>query len=250
MLDWSDSNGIATLALDHGPVNALDGDFLREMTATLRAIEASDVDALILTGKDGVFSAGADLVRVLDGGREYVDASVDALSGAFEAAFTFNRPMVAAVNGHSIAGGAVFTCAADYRIMGEGSGVIGLAELRVGVPFPVWAHEIVRFAVAPQHLQEIILLAKNYPPPAALEKGLIDEIVDPSALLDRAAEVARALADVPRPTFEVMKRLLRRPAMDRVAAYSQDHDPTVQELWSSDEVRASIQRFLERLSAR
>ena len=249
-MEWSTTEGIATLVLDHGPVNALDGDFLRAITAALREIEAADVDALIMTGKDGVFSAGADLMRVLEGGRDYVDASVGALSDAFEAAFTFKRPLIAAVNGHSIAGGAVFTCAADYRVMARDSGVIGLAELRVGVPFPVWAHEIVRHAVAPQHLQEIILLAKNYGTDDALRLGLIDEVVEADALLERCTAIAGRLAKVPRPTFEHMKRLIRRPAVDRVKAYSPDHDPAVQELWSSDVVHASIKSFLEDLRAR
>jgi enoyl-CoA hydratase/carnithine racemase len=118
------------------------------------------------------------------------------------------------------------------------------------VPFPVWAHEIVRFAVAPHHLQEIVLLAKNYEPEDALARGLIDEIVATEVLGTRAAEVARRLAAIPRPTFDLMKRLIRRPTVDRVHAYSAEHDPAVQQLWSSDVVRASIERFLERLKAR
>ena len=249
MLKWttSDEGEIATLVLDHGPVNALDREFLREIAATLREIEAADVGALILTGKDAVFSAGADLVRVLEEGREYVDASVDALAEAFEAAFTFKRPMVAAVNGHAIAGGAVFTCAADYRVMAAGPGVIGLSELRVGVPFPVWAHEIVRHAVGPQHLQEIILLAKNYEPDDALRLGLIDEIADAEALMDRALSAARRMARIPRGSFELMKQLIRRPTIERVRAYAPEHDRIAQELWSSDEVHASIRAFMERL---
>lgn len=252
MPEWStatEKSGerITTLVLDHGPVNALDREFLIQIAASLRAIEAEDPGALILTGKGGVFSAGADLVRVLDGGKEYVDASVDALSEAFEAAFTFKRPMVAAVNGHSIAGGAVFTCAADHRLMARGSGVIGLSELRVGVPFPVWAHEIVRHAVAPQHLQRIILLAENHEPDDALRLGLIDEIVEPDQLMERARKVARRMARIPRSSFEHMKRLIRRPTLERVQLYAPDHDPVVQGLWSNEEVHASVRAFMERL---
>ena len=83
-------------------------------------------------------------------------ASVDALSLAFGSVFTFRRPVVAAINGHAIAGGCVFACACDHRVMARGSGVIGLTELRVGVPFPTYAFEIVRFATAPEYLQELI----------------------------------------------------------------------------------------------
>lgn len=250
MLHWEQTEGIALLTFDHGPVNALDGDFLREITETVRAIESENVDALVLTGSGPAFSAGADLYRVLEAGTDYVDASVGALSDAFRSVFTFRRPAIAAVNGHAIAGGCVFACACDYRIMAKGSGVIGLAELRVGVPFPMWALEIVRFAAAPQHLQELVYFGKNYSPEGGLERGLLDEVVEPDQLMDRAFEVARTFARIPRGSFEVIKRALRQPTIDAVEKASPLFDPEVQELWKSDEVRDAISKFLEELRLR
>lgn len=250
MLAWEDVDGIAVLSFDRGPVNALDRDFLEAIAATLRDIDNRDVDALVLTGTDGVFSAGADLFRVLDGGKEYVDASVDALSAAFGSLFTFRRPAVAAVNGHAIAGGCVFACACDYRLMARGSGVIGLAELRVGVPFPTQAFEIVRFAAAPQYLQELIYLGRNYSPEEGLIRGLIDEVVEPAELMERALGTARRLARIPRPTFELMKRALRRSTSEAIQRWGPDFDRDVQRLWSSSDVRASVERFLDELRSR
>lgn len=250
MLEWSNEGGIATLAMEHGPVNTLDGEFLREMAETLRAIDAADVDALVLTGKGVAFSAGADLPRVLDGGEAYVRDSVDGLSDAFGALFRFRRPAIAAVNGHAIAGGCVLTCACDYRIMARDSGVIGISELKVGVPFPVWAFEIIRFSVAPHHLQELTYLAGNYKPEDALTKGLIDEVCDPDELITRATAVARDLASIPRRSFELMKQLVRRPTIERVERYGPEHDPQVQSLWTDDSVRESITAFMERIRAR
>lgn len=245
MLDWTLDDGIATLAFDHGPVNALDREFLIEITETLRAIDADDVDALILTGNGPAFSAGADLKRVVEGGAGYVHSSVDALSDAFDSIFRFRRPAIAAINGHAIAGGAVFSCACDHKIMARGSGLIGLAELRVGVPFPTYALEIVRFAVAPQHFQEIILLARNYSPEEGMRMGLVDEVVEPGELMDRATRTARRLAAIPRPTFDLMKKALRRNALEAIGRYRMEVDPDVAALWAGAEVQGSIRRFIE-----
>lgn len=247
MLDWKLDDGIATLAFDHGPVNALDREFLLEIAETLRAIDAEDVDALILTGEGPAFSAGADLKRVVEGGAEYVHSSVDALSEAFDSIFRFRRPAVAAINGHAIAGGAIFSCACDYKIMARDSGVIGLAELRVGVPFPTYALEIVRFAVAPQHFQEIILLARNYSPEEGMAKGLVDEVVPAEALMDRSLKTARSLAAIPRPTFDLMKKALRRNALEAIGRHRMEVDPEVTALWAGDEVQGAIKRFIESL---
>ncbi|HVF53934.1 MAG TPA: enoyl-CoA hydratase/isomerase family protein [Actinomycetota bacterium] len=247
MLRTEDRNGIVVMYLENGPVNALDGDFLREITASLRSVAAAGCDALILTGAGATFSAGADLKRVLDGGSQYLRGSVGALSDAFGALFTFPRPVVAAINGHAIAGGAVFVCACDYRVMARDSGVIGMAELRAGVPFPTYALEIVRFAVGPGYFQEIVLLADNYSPDDALQRRLIDEIAAAEELVARCEDVARRLARVPSGTFELMKRAIRLPTVERVERNGPVFDPTVLELWDSDPVRESIAGFMDRL---
>src|SRR5437879_5137950 len=132
------------MRLNAPPVNALDREVLLEITATLRAIEATDARAVVLTGSGSAFSAGADLFRVLNEGDEYLRTSLAALTEAFGTLFQFPLPVVAAVNGHAIAGGAVLVCASDHRISAAGNHKIGFAELRVGVPFPAWALESAR----------------------------------------------------------------------------------------------------------
>src|SRR3712207_4982275 len=95
-----DSSGnIATVTLDRPPVNALDVETLHELADAFDKLAADDADGVILTGRGAVFSAGADLVRVLEGDADYIAAGIEALTRAFETLFTFPRPLVAAVNG-------------------------------------------------------------------------------------------------------------------------------------------------------
>lgn len=244
MFRTEERDGIAIAYLAHPPVNALDREFLQAIADGFSELESSDSKAVVLTGEGSSFSAGADLFRVIEGGTEYQESAVGSLTACFSALFEFPRPVVAAVNGHAIAGGAVLTCTCDYRVMAEGSGKIGFAELRVGVPFPTYAFEILRFAVGPQFVQEVTYLARSYPPEEALKKGMLDEVVEPAQLMDRALEVARRLGDIPRASFEAMKRILRAPTLERIARYGPEHDAKAKKGWASDEVQAAIREFL------
>jgi enoyl-CoA hydratase len=244
MLRIEERGDIAVAYLARPPVNALDRELLQAIGDGFTRLAATDVGAVVLTGEGSSFCAGADLFAVMEGSTEYIEGTVPALTKAFKALFEFPRPVVAAVNGHAIAGGAILTCECDYRIMAAGSGKIGISELQVGVPFPTYAIEIMRFAVAPQHLQELVYLARAYTPEDALVKGMIDEVVEADQLLPRAISVAERLAAIPRDTFEAMKKIIRQPTLDRIAKYGPDHDIKARKGWASDDVQRSIKDFL------
>ena len=132
MLDVEQRSGVALVRLRHGKVNALDLELLQALTAALRDVDESA--AVVITGTGTAFSAGVDLQRILAGGPSYVQEFLPALSAAFMAIFDRPGPVLAAINGHAIAGGCVIAAACDVRVMSQGK--IGLAELSVGVPFP------------------------------------------------------------------------------------------------------------------
>src|SRR5262249_15028090 len=146
--------------------------------------------------------------------------------------FTFPRPVVAAANGHAIAGGCVIVLATDYRLMAEGAGRIGGPELLVGVPFPAAALEVVRFAVPPDKVQSLMFTGRTLPPRDALTAGLVDEVVAPGELLARAHEVARQLAQVPPPVYRLTKLSLRAEALARIDSASETLDEAALEVWS------------------
>jgi len=103
-------------------------------------------------------------------------AFLPALHRLYDTVFFFPKPVVAAVNGHAIAGGCVLECCADKRIAMAGGGRIGVTELLVGVPFPPLAFEIMRFASPPRYLADGMFSGATFTPDVALTRGLVDEL--------------------------------------------------------------------------
>src|SRR5262249_51791472 len=149
-------------------------------------------------------------------GADYVRHFIPLLSRFVRRLFAFPRPVVAAVNGHAIAGGCVLVLAADVRLMAEGAGRIGVPELLVGVPFPAAALEVVRFAVPRDRVQSLIYTGRTLQPQDALAAELIDEVVAAGQLLARAKEVAQQLAMIPPAVYRLTKESLRAEALERM----------------------------------
>ena len=240
-IERSESDGIVTLTLNHGKAAALDNELLEALQRELAAAE--NARAVILTGSGSIFSAGVDLFRLTDGGAEYVRRFFPLLRDAVRQLFAMPVPVVAAANGHAAAGGAILVYASDLRLMAAGKGRIGTPELLVGVPFPAAALEIVRFAV--RDFQRFIYTGRTLLPDEALAAGLIDEVVEPAALLPRAQELAAQLAAMPPESFRQTKASLRAPALEAMRA-GEVNDAQALAVWSDPAIHAGIRDYLAR----
>ncbi len=252
MIDREDVDGVAVVRLAHGKVNALDIELLEAITGAFTNIAASDARAVVLTGSGPAFSAGVDLRRLTSGGSEYIREFLDRLGEAFEAVFRLPQPAVAAVNGHAIAGGCVFTCACDWRVMADGRGRVGVPELAVGVPFPTVPYEIMRFAVGPAELPALLYNADTYGPADAQDRRLIDEVVRPDELLDRSVAVARELSGdrIPAATFRLTKHQLRRDTLTAIERNHPIDHPVVLAAWTDPATLAWIDAYMTRVTGR
>ena len=242
MIETSEQAGVAVLRMADGKVNAMSIDFCAAVTTTFEQILPAR--AVVLTGSGRIFSAGVDLLRLLDGGPDYIRQFLPALSTMLAAVFTHPKPVVAAINGHAMAGGCVLACAADRRIMARDAGRIGVTELLVGVPFPAAAMEIMRRATAPQYFEDAILSGATYNPPEAVARGLVHDIVDPHELLDRAIDAANTLAALSPPAFAITKRQTRGPAVERLQRADVDAD--IDRIWTAPDTLARIRDYVSR----
>ena len=239
------SPSVTLVRFDHGRVSALDLDFLLALRAELAALAETDA-ALVLTGTGGAFSAGVDLVRMLDGGAAYAAEFIPALVGAFDDLFAYRRPVVAAVNGHAVAGGCIIACCADHRFMAEGRGRIGVPEQLVGVAFPAVALAAIRYATGDVGVADLVNSGVTLLPEEALRRGLVDEVVPEAELLDRSIAKAEALAAVPPLTFAHTKRSLRDRYWTEVETTGRQRDAEMLEVWKSPATMAAISAYVQK----
>ncbi len=250
MIQHEQRGAVSILRMARGKGNSLNTDFLHALLAALDVEEASDATAIVFTGEGSSFSAGVDLPTVTAGGVEYLQTFLPALSRFLRRLALFPKPIVAAVNGHAIAGGAIGMLACDYRLVARGEARIGLTELLVGVAFPTWPIEIARHFIPPQHLQSLVYTGRTVLPEEALALGLVDELVEPEALLDRACAVANQMGKVSPDAFRYTKEQLRRPLIEAVERRQAIDDPIAAAIWSSPDVLRRIDAFVRRTIGR
>jgi enoyl-CoA hydratase len=246
MIDTKLSDGIAVLSMNHGKANALDIEFCEALATRFSELRKSEARAVVLTGQGRIFSAGVDLKRLSEGGASYIRQFLPALHRLYDAVFFHPKPVIAAINGHAIAGGAVLACCADRRIMARDAGRIGVTEILVGVPFPALAFEIVRFAVPSRHLSEFALTGATYATDAALQRGWIDEVAEPDEVVEDALAVARELAMLSPPAFAQTKLQIRQAVGERLQRSGETTDKTVTEIWTAPATLTSIRDYVAR----
>ncbi|MFN0006404.1 MAG: enoyl-CoA hydratase/isomerase family protein [Planctomycetota bacterium] len=246
MIERLERGAVVIFRLAHGKAAALDLELLRAIDDAFAREEESAARAVVLTGTGSIFSAGVDLFRVVDGGRDYLAKFLPALDACFRRLLAFEKPLVAAINGHAIAGGFVLACASDRRILARGRATYGAPELEVGVPFPPAALELVRLGCPPGALREVVLESRIFGGEDCLARGLVDEVVAPEALLERAVECAAKLSAPPARSFAITKRLLRRPALERLESEG-SRSEEILDAWASDEVLGAIREYVQRV---
>lgn len=235
---------IEILRMQYGPANAMDVDFCIGLTNAVLELEASSSRAIVLTGQGKIFGAGVDLPQLLEGGIDYIRRFLPALDDLLETLFFCRKPVVAAVNGHAIAGGCLLACVADRRFMVAGKARIGVPELRVGVPFPTVAMEIMRARTAPSHYEEIVLGGATYVAQEALQRGLVDTVVVEDELFDQALSAAQSLAGIRPELFAFAKRQARQPVRTAIEMNRKLHETRVNELWEQPEAQQAVREFV------
>ncbi len=216
------------LRINHGKVNAFDLDLVRAISHQVQ--DLGPAKGVVITGTDRIFSAGVNLTRLLENDVAYTAAFVTELDALVQSIFELSVPMVAALTGHAIAGGACLLAAAcDYRVMAQGR--IGVTEALVGLPVPPASLEVLRFT-AGSRTAGLVLSGRTVEANEALALGLIDEVTTQDSVERRAVEVAGQFASTPAQTFALHKQMLRADARRRIREALTDHATLVAQAWT------------------
>tara|TARA_Y100000768_G_scaffold228227_1_gene172295 strand:+ start:546 stop:1241 length:696 start_codon:yes stop_codon:yes gene_type:complete len=206
---------ISIITLDDGKANVFSSEMSQQVNDCLDQVE-TEKGCLIITGKEGMFSAGLDLKTIQSGDMEKI---LDMSSSAFKLLariFSFPRPVIAACSGHGIALGTFLICCCDYRIGIKGDFMLGANEMRTNMVIPTPILELIKFRVNNSHKYRAVLGAEMYTLEKAKEAGLMDDVVNPEDLIQVAMEKAKDLATMGHPSYTLTKELFIAEPMSKI----------------------------------
>jgi enoyl-CoA hydratase/carnithine racemase len=241
------NDGLLVVTMARGKANALNAAMVEELNRAIEGAASGEAvrGVVLASDRPKVFSGGFDVMEVFEYDREAMTDFFGRFIDLYEGMMRLPKPVVAAINGHAFAGGAVMALAADKRVMAEGNFGFALNEINLGLALQPGMIRMAISAIGATNAREIVLEGKTVSPARALEIGLASELASPEAVLDRAMAQAREMAQKPPVTFAAIKRSfvevsgLIPPGGDRkVLGEFIDH-------WYSTESRHHRQKLIE-----
>jgi Delta3-Delta2-enoyl-CoA isomerase len=240
----SKSDGIATVRIERGKVNALNGSVISELHDVFRGLETDEsVRSVILTGTGRFFSFGFDIPEFLSYSKGEFEQYLDAFTGFYRYLFGFPKPVVAALNGHTVAGGCMMAIACDHRLMVDGKAKIALNEIGFGSSVFAGSTAILVYCIGSKKAQDVLYSGRMYSAREALQIGLLDEAVQEELLAARALEVAREYAGRDSAAFAGIKDLLRGPVCEQIALRETASIKEFVDIWYSEKTWENLQKI-------
>jgi enoyl-CoA hydratase len=210
-------DGVVLMTADRAPANAMDVTLLEDILEAVALVAGEVPRALVVAGRAGFFSAGADLKLIPGYGAEDQRRMVTHINDMALGLYELPCPVVGAITGHAIAGGFVLALCTDIRIASS-AGSYGLTEVKVGVPYPQAAIGVVAAELAPHAARALAFGSQLIDGAECLGLGAFDEVVEPEQVIPRALEVAAGLAAFPADVYARTKRELRGATTARLRA--------------------------------
>lgn len=239
---------LALLTLNRGKSNALNREMITELTDMLGHMEKDDrIGGVIITGREHFFSAGLDLIELYGYNAEEA-RSFWLLFLDFVARITaFRKPLAAAVNGHSPAGGCVIALACDTRVMAEGKYIIGLNEVPVGIIVPESIFSLYAFWLGKAAASRSLLEGRLFSPEEALAAGLVDEVVNPDSIMTAAERRIRKYMAFEPNTWQQSKLNIRRELNAATGADQQEALELMLQQWWAPATRNNLKMIIDNL---
>jgi enoyl-CoA hydratase/carnithine racemase len=236
------SDGVALLTLANGKVNALSTQLLAEIEAAAGELTADPPGAVVITGGDRLFAAGADISQF--GGPDEAATIGAAFHDALDAVAAIPRFVIAAVSGYALGGGCELALACDYRIASERA-VFGQPEILLGiVPGGGGTQRLARL-VGASRAKEMCLTGRQVRAEEALRIGLADEVVAPESLTERALALAAEVAAGALSAQAICKRLIDDGLDGSLADGLALERAGFVEVFRTDDARTGVASFLE-----
>jgi len=248
MIDTIEHGPVRELRLARPPVNALSPELLDELKMQIEAAPGDGAKALVISGAEGLFTAGLDVPLLLSLDRDEMTRALATFFDTMAALATSKIPVAAAITGHSPAGGAVLSLFCDWRVMAEGPFVIGLNEVRVGIPMPAMVADALTRVVGRRQTEALCQTGRMLGPEEALSVGLIDRVVPVDKVIEAAVDWCAEFTQLPAYALGETRKTVRGDLIEIVErSKSADADEMARE-WFKPEVQAPLRALAAQLA--
>lgn len=238
----STGEGLAEVTFSRGKVNALNEPAVDELADCFRTLAADpEAKAIIFTGQGKFFSFGFDIPEFLTYSKERFTSYLTKLTGLYAYLFMYPKPLVAALNGHTIAGGCMLALACDYRVMVSGKAKISLNEITFGSSLFAGSLRMLKFVVGEKNAQSIAYSGAMYTAEEAQQLGLVDQVTLEEKLMDDAREAARRFAARDAAAFRSIKGMLRTSAAEDMRRCEESSVREFVDIWYSESTWKNLQ---------
>ncbi|MBX7113710.1 MAG: enoyl-CoA hydratase/isomerase family protein [Myxococcaceae bacterium] len=207
-------DAVAVLSLDDGKANALTMAEFEGLSGALRDIEKSDASAVLLTGRAGYFSAGLNLKVLPTLEIAEIRQLITRFGEVTLQLFLFPKPVITAVSGHALGGGAIFALASDVRLLAQGPFKFGLNEVPAGLFVPTFGIVVAQASAPARKLTELVMHGRVLSPEECLKLDIAESLHEPAGLMPAALARAKQLGELSGHGYALTKRLLRGPSAE------------------------------------
>ena len=247
MLQRIDHGEILELRLDRPPANALSPEAIAALDAAVRGAPEEGARALVLSGREGLFSAGLDVPAFLELDREGTLAAWTGFFALMQGLCASPIPVIAALTGHAPAGGCVLGLCCDQRVLVDEGARIGINEVAVGVRVPRPIHAVLVHAVGLRQAELLCTTAELLGPAEALRIGLVDELAPRAEVVERALARARHLLTLPPATLRRTRALARADLQRPFEKLDEESLELFLDEWYSEESQAALRALAAKL---
>ena len=239
---------IAVLKLNRGTTNAIDFQLIDEMKNHLERIrEDSDIRGVVLTStNEKFFAIGFDIPWLMDLPQKEFRAFYHAFNQLCLDLYTFPKPTIAAITGHAVAGGCILALCCDYRYIADGRKLMGLNEIKIGVPLPYPTDYILRDWVGSRVARDMADSGEYYESDKLLQMGVVDRVVPVDRVLPEAVEKMKQLGSYAPAAFRMIKRNRVERVKEQILEHLEERERYFVECWYSEETRRRLEEIREK----
>ncbi len=239
---------VAVLRLNNGITNALNLEFLEEISEELQELKHDlSVSSLVFaSGNDKFFSNGFDIPQLYEQSRDELKLFYRTFNRLSMDLYALPKPTIAAITGHAIAGGSILALCCDYRFIAEGKKLMGLNEIRLGVSVPYPADCILRQIVGARIARNIMESGEFYEPKELLQMGVVDQVLPLDQVLAKSIEKAGELGEMPSEAFGMIKRNRVESVEAQILSRLTEKEEFFLECWFTDDTRKRLKEAIEK----